>query len=183
MNFINLVPENQKKILNRERMFLLLHGIIGMIVVVIAFNAIMLTGARFILINHYNNLKNDSALVNTELINLQNDIIEINKKINDAQKIQTSFVKFSDLSSSINKLAPKGIIVEFMHIDAKDNNLRINGISKNRELLLVLKDNLENSGFVKKLESPLSNLLEKENIEFRFSADLNKNIYTYPQTK
>ena len=58
MNALNLIPLAFKKNLDRERMFLLLHGIIGLIVVIIAFNAIMLTTARFVLISHYNKLKN-----------------------------------------------------------------------------------------------------------------------------
>ena len=58
-HFLNLTPLIQKKRLNRERMFLLMHGIIGTLVVLIAFNAIMLTIARFILIGHFKTLRDD----------------------------------------------------------------------------------------------------------------------------
>ncbi|PIQ78979.1 MAG: hypothetical protein COV79_04685 [Parcubacteria group bacterium CG11_big_fil_rev_8_21_14_0_20_41_14] len=177
MNALNLIPLAFKKNLDRERMFLLLHGIIGLIVVIIAFNTIMLTTARFVLISHYNKLKNNTYLVNSGLINIQNDVVNINKKISDAEKIQSDFTKLSHLISDAQNLIPNGIIVDFMYIDMKESALRFSGVSNSRETLLQFKNNLETASFIKKLDSPLSNFLDKEDINFRFLADLQKNIY------
>jgi len=64
-----------------------------------------------------------------------------------------------------------------MYIDMKESALRFSGVSNSRETLLQFKNNLETASFIKKLDSPLSNFLDKEDINFRFLADLQKNIY------
>ncbi|MBU2575557.1 hypothetical protein KKF64_00460 [Patescibacteria group bacterium] len=175
--FLNLIPFAQKEQLKRERMFLLVYGITGILVIVIAFNAIMLTITRFILIDHFKKLRDDSSLVNTELLKLQGNIGKTNEKIENAEKMQTKFVKYSDLLPDFTKLIPEGIVVNFMHIDSENSNFRINGVAQDRNTLVAFKDSLESASFILNLESPLSNFLEKKDIVFRFSGKLMKGIY------
>jgi len=175
--FLNLIPFTQKERLKRERMFLLVYGITGILVIVIAFNAIMLTIAKFILIDHFTNLRNDSSLVNTELLRLQGDLGEINKKIENTEKIQATFTKYSDLLEDFTKLIPEHIVLDFMHIDTENSNFKINGKAQNREALVAFKNSLENASFISDLESPLSNFLEKEDVAFRFAGKIIKGIY------
>jgi len=176
-NFLNLIPFTQKERLKRELVFLLIYGIAGILVIVIAFNSIMLTITRFILIDHFNKLKDDSSLVNISLLNLQSDIGETNKKIKNAEKIQSNFVKYSDVLPDFTNLVPEGIIINFLHIDSENNDFQINGTANNRDILVKFKDSLEAASFIENLESPLSNFLEKENITFRFSGEIMKGVY------
>ena len=92
MSYLNLIPHAQKARLKRESTFFLIHGVVGIIVTVIAIIAMSLTVARFILIEHFETIKKDTSLVNTKHSIINKDIIRLNEKIEDAEKIQKSFL-------------------------------------------------------------------------------------------
>jgi hypothetical protein len=175
--YLNLIPNSQKIILKRERMFYLIHGIVGLIVVVIAVNAILLSAARFILIEHFKTLKEDTYLVNVEHTIIQNNIGKINNRINYAATMQMNFIKWSALLSELTNDFPEGVTIDFLNVNTQSSTFKLTGTATNREELIATKEMLEKSEIISKLESPLSNFLEKEDIDFRFSGTLEKNIY------
>jgi hypothetical protein len=177
MKFLNLIPPNQKNNLNRERHFLLIHGIIGFLVFIVASNAIILTIARFILIEHYTSLKKNNTLVNNEIMLLQNNIIEINKKTDITEKMQSKFIKMSYLINKLSESIPKNATVNYMYFESSEGTFKISGTASSRDALMEAKETLENAPYVIKLESPLSNLLEKENIDFKFSGQIDKTAF------
>lgn len=177
MKFLNLIPPNQKNNLDRERRFLLIHGIIGFLVFIVTTNAIILTIARFILIEHYAYLKKNNNLVNNEVMLLQNNIIEINKKTEITEKMQSNFIKISYLINTLSESIPKNATVDYMYFESSGGTFRINGSASSRDALIKAKETLESAPYVIKLESPLSNLLEKENIDFKFSGQIDKTAF------
>ncbi|MAG28690.1 hypothetical protein CL632_00890 [bacterium] len=178
--YLNLIPKDHKLRLKREKMFYLIHSIVGLLVVVIAVNAVLLSIARFILINHFNQLKDETSLVNVEHSMLQDNIKQVNNRIEDIAAMQMSHTKWSLLLNDFTKAIPKGIVLDFMNINLESNSFKITGTADTRASLIATKDAIENLDMVVKLESPLSNFLEKEDIEFRFSGVLLKNIYKNP---
>lgn len=178
MNFLNLIPSNQKSRLNRDRKFLLAHGAVGFIVFLISINSIFLIIARFTLVKHYKKVKEDTTLVNTESLFLQKEITQINKKTETAQKIQENFVKTSDMLDKIAGLVPDGAILNYFQFELKNNTFKISGTAQNRDTLTKMKTNLENAEFLSNIDSPLSNFLEKENIEFKFSGTIKKEMFS-----
>ena len=171
------MPLSQKSRIRREQIFLLIHGILGTLLIVASINAIALISARYILINNFKSLRENTTRVNQDLFRVENNIKEINKKIDDAEKIQKPFLKWSEFFSDASALIPKNIYVDFFYADREASSFRLSGLAKDRESIIELKELLENSTFASKLESPLSNFMEKEQIEFRFSGTLKKNIY------
>jgi Tfp pilus assembly protein PilN len=180
MSYLNLIPESQKKRLKKERLFFLVHSIVGLLVVVMAISAISLTTARFILIDHFTQLRDDTSLLDPKLLRLQTNIGAINTQIKDAAIIQESFIKWSDLLSELTRAVPRGITINFMNVNVESNSFRLTGIATGRAALLELKEALEASESIAVLESPLSNFLEKEDIEFRFSGTLKEKIDQMP---
>lgn len=181
MPYLNLAPDIQKQRVHKERVFLLAHNIIGIILVTVSVASILLTVARFVLIRHYERIRDDTSLVNVEHQTLRTNVTKLNKKIETASAIQKHFVKWSLLLEDATALAPGGVALNFLHANRESDSIRITGQADNREVLVAFKEALESSNFISSLEAPLSNLLEQVNVNFRFAAKLKKDIYNRPQ--
>jgi hypothetical protein len=181
MHYLNLAPDFQKQKIQKEFVFVFAHNIIGIILVVFCISSILLVLARFSLIGYFTRLKSETSLVNVERQSLNINVSNLNKKIETASKVQKNFIKWTHLLNDSTNLAPEGAILNFMHISSESKTIRITGIAQNRESLIGFKEALEESNFLSSIEAPLSNLLEKENINFRFSGKLKENIYITPK--
>ncbi|OJI06625.1 hypothetical protein BK004_02670 [bacterium CG10_46_32] len=175
--YLNLIPEIHKKVLQRERTFFLVHNVVGLLVVVLALNGMLLIMARFILVNHAKELKNENSLVNPGHSTLQHEIKRINNQLEDTARIQEHFTKWSALLADFTTALPEGVTIDFLNISADSKTFRITGVAKNRDSLLSAKESLESLPMVATLASPLSNFIEKENSIFRFSGTLNSSNY------
>jgi len=181
MILLNLIPIFQKERLNRERKFLVIHSIVGIIVVVISIHAIALFLARIILVDHYNTIRHDTSLVKVEHQKIQTVIDSANKKIEDTEKIQKTFSKWSLLLYDFASIIPDEIRLDFIHINQDTGTFKITGMSPTRDILLETKVALEENKIIESLDAPLSNFIEKEDINFRFAGKINISRYQAPQ--
>lgn len=169
---LNLLPNYQKVRLAREKTFLIAHTVVGVILIAVTASAMILTVARITLINQFNKIKHDTSLVNVEHLLLENNIDDLNKKIRRTEKVQQDFSKWSELLISLTAAAPTGITLNYLYLNRDTKLFRLNGRATDRSSLLAAKAAFEARPLLKKLEAPLSNLLPKNNIEFRFSGEL-----------
>lgn len=88
------------------------------------------------------------------------------------RKVQSDFVAYDELMLDVNDYVPENIILTYLSINTDSKKAVFKGYALKREDLLNLKNNLENSNLFEKVESPLANLLEKDNINFNITADL-----------
>jgi len=172
------LPDYQKDTLRRERSFLIANTLVGSLLIAITLASTVLTAARFVLIDEFKKIRQDTSLVNVEHLRLENNIDELNKKVEYADKMQASFTKWSDLVSRLTALIPPSVTVDYLLLNRSSGTFRVNGLAQSRDALITTKTALERSGLFKSLDAPLSNLLEKTNIEFRFTGVLKSEIFT-----
>lgn len=172
MKSLNLLPAYQKQRLEHEHRWLVLHAVVGIVLVAVTVGATILTLARFVLINQYAKIKHDTSLVNVERLLLEESIDNLNKKVAQADKIQTNFSKWTALLSNLSALTPPGVRLNYLSVNRASGAIRLNGLAPDRDGLLAAKTALENSGLLASLEAPLANLLAKANIAFRFTGQL-----------
>lgn len=177
MRTFNFLPDYQKNTLRRERSFLIAHTLIGSLLVAVTLAATVLTIARFALIGEYSKIKRDTSLVNVEHLRLESDIDSLNKKVERADKVQASFTKWSDVASRLTALLPPSVTADYLLFNRSTGTWRLNGQAQSREALITAKTALEGSGLFNSLDAPLSNLLEKNNVEFRFTGVLKPEIF------
>lgn len=163
--------------MERERLFLIAHTLVGSLLFTVTIAAIILTIARFVLIDEYNRIKRDTSLVNVEHLRLEGSVEELNKKIRYADTLQQGFSKWSVAALKITELIPKGVSLDYLFLNRATGAIRLNGRAESREAFLAAKETLEKSQLFKSLEAPLSNLLEKSNIEFRFAGWLRDDFF------
>jgi hypothetical protein len=181
MILLNLIPAFQKELLTREKKFLIIHSIVGIIVVVIAIHAIILSVARIILVNHFNTLRHDTSLVKVEHQKIHSEIDTANKKIDDTVKIQATFSKWSLLLLDLTEIIPKDIRLDFVHINQETGAFKITGMAPTRSSLLDAKTSLESDSLIQFLDAPLSNFIDKEDINFRFAGQMDTWRYQVPR--
>ncbi len=93
-----------------------------------------------------------------------------------ANKLEKFFDKqyrFSNFLEELIKITPRGLVVNSLEtLMDKPGSIKIIGVAKEREGLLKFKENLENSDFCEKVESPLSNYVEPTNLNFEITVKL-----------
>lgn len=174
---LNLMPIQQKQNLEKERMFLIAHNFLGLIFLIASFIAIVLIIVRFALLQNFNQIREETSLVNTVSQSFLKDIDILNQKIDFAQIAQKDFSKWSLALSRLQAVFPDQVRLNYLFINRESNSIRFSGESLTRDALLNTKSALETSNILESLEAPLSNLLQKNNVEFRFNGILKKDIW------
>ncbi len=148
------------------------HTVIGAILIAVTTSAMILTIARITLIDQYNKIKHDTTLVNVEHLLLENNIDDLNNKITITDKVQANFSKWSEILLDLGANAPAGVTLDYLYVSRDARSFRLSGQATDRTALLAAKAAFEASPLLSKLEAPLSNLLAKNQIEFRFTGEL-----------
>ena len=174
MKSLNLLPDQQKERLKKERAFLVVHGFIGVILVGTCLAATILTVARVILARQFTRIKQETSLVRVERLLWENNISQLNQKIARAAKIQPDFSKWTSLLSVLLPVLPANVTVDYLAVNRESREIKLGGRAANREALLDAKAALEKSSWLESLDVPLSNFLERINVEFRFLGKLKK---------
>ena len=136
-----------------------------------------------------------------EVKDLENEIENFNGHLTTIDKIQKNHLYFSQVISIFTENVPSAVQVARLNIiqpeekkniavqpkkssssavpppqktEEKKFQININGKAAKRGDLLFFKNALEKTSCFTKIYSPLSNLVERENIDFSFVGDLNK---------
>ena len=127
-----------------------------------------------ILQNEYNNMAGSASLVNREQSNYNTEIRQANyliRQINDsAAKYQPYSKKMKEIINSL----PLDIKLHSMTIDAKNKKFLLSGTAKYRDSMLKYGEILKQTLWLKNITAPVSQLFEKENINFEIKADIVK---------
>ena len=121
-----------------------------------------------------------------EVKNLEDEIGSFNENLIILDKIQKNHLYFSQVISIFAENVPESIQVIRLNIiqpekdkknkeeGKKNYQVNISGKAAKRDNLLIFKNALEETSCFIKIYSPLSNLIKREDIDFRFTGDLNQ---------
>lgn len=172
MVILNLLSHEKKEELKFRKIYSIGKDFTFVIFIFAILISIMLSIANIILVNTFNNTVSNSYLLGNSDHSFKKELNEVNKTLAGIKKIQSGFKEYDDLLLEITGYMPKNVSLSYLSIDSLSNKVSFKGHALLRENLLELKNNLENSDIFKNIESPVANLLEKENINFTITADL-----------
>lgn len=170
---LNLLPPQQKTEL---RLNLLSQSIIviaaTIIFMILIFALLIFLGQFFLKVNLEEtqqelNLWRSRAEIK-ELSNLEHNINELNKNLLFLDSRQKERISFYSILENLAQDTPAGIRPENLSIKSS-SEVAFRGFAINRDVLLVLKNNLEKAPYVKNFNFPLSNLTQATNINFFLS--------------
>lgn len=173
---INLISPEQKKKLEKQKMYGVISRSIAMIFIFIAIFSGLLVGSKYYLESRLDNILVKNATEINKIHELGQSIKQINGKIDAAKSTQSEYRRWSPLLLKLSLLTPAEIYFEELRIYQQENLIEIKGFAKTRNDLISYQKNLDNSGLFKKTELPLEALISKENNSFTIKAtpDLNK---------
>jgi len=170
---LNLISKELKKEIKIKHLYSLIKKACLLFVFTAIFIGALFISSSVTLSKNFNYLKRQ---LNTKPINNQDysdRIKKVNSKLKSIDSIQSKYIPYSYLLQTITNEISKEISIEYLKIDSINKTVMIKGIAKDRLSLIALKDNLKKLPILSGVELPLTNILEKQNINFAISAKLN----------
>jgi hypothetical protein len=169
---LNLIDPAELKNIQKQKIQFIVKDIISVTFIATAIIGSLMIYSRSILEENYASVLENTSLVSNQNTWFTKEVNDINLSLQDAQLVQQEYFKWTALLHSLNKTIPPDSQMTAINVSLIDNQIILRGISRDRLALLAFKDALEQQKFLTNLASPLTNLLQKENIIFEFRAAL-----------
>ena len=172
---LNLLPVVKKNRLEYLISFLLTKNILELVILISSVLAATLIWSWIFMENDFAVLAKNAAAVNREYYTYNQDVKDINNLVRNINLANQNFVPITPkLKELINSL-PNDIKINSMQIDRRAQMLVITGTALTRSALLNYQDVLNEISWITQVETPASQLFQKNNINFEFKAKL-KNL-------
>ena len=175
---LNLISQELRQEIKSRHIYSLLKKINYILVIVSIIIAIILLTAKIILSNNFNNVVAQTTLVANNSKGYTDKVRGINYKINSAAQIQNDNIEWTYLIEHIAQNIPENTSITLVKIDKNKGIINISGLADTRDSYLKIKDNFIHSKIFDNVESPIKNLLLKEDIRFEFIMKLNLENYS-----
>jgi Tfp pilus assembly protein PilN len=181
---INLLPEEKKNKIKRKK------GIVAIIkqevlfLSAILFLIVILFDINFILKLQLDSLEKNYSLEQSqnkyqELKRYEDKFKEINSKTAMLDNIEKDHLYWSKLFYELDKVVPDGILIN--NISNNGYRMSLTGTSAKRENLLKFQDNINASQCFSDVNVPLSNLVSKENVNFKIDFKIREDCLKLTQ--
>lgn len=171
---LNLLPPSKKTSLARLVHFLLAKDVLELTLATCAILAIALVWSWFFFQNNFADLASSTTLVNRESYAYQQDVRVINKLIQDVNSASKEYRATMLTLMELIYITPKDIKINSLQLDRRNNTFSLAGSALTRTALLKYQDLLKTIPWIEEIETPVSQLLQKENINFEFKTKLKK---------
>ena len=169
---LNLLPEKQRQYLRLFLWLTWLKNILAyaflVLLVLVAFLALVYK----VLLEESHNLSERTAAVNKNYNTYNQEIVEVNRKI---QSLILSGEKYRLLSPRLFEIfnnTPDDIKLQSIELDFNGRTMVVPGTAKTRTALLNYEQALKNISWVEKADLPKAQILQKENINFQITLTI-----------
>lgn len=170
---LNLLSPQQKEYLKYERAYFYVRTVMWLMIIFTITISSLLLIARLMLQDNYATVLTTTTMVNNKNTVIDHEIANLNKTLMEMEKIQSDFIKWSNIVIDINSVIPENIEITYLNLEQKNRLFNLHGKALRREDFLNLKSALEKLPYLEELSSPLTNLLLRENVSFEFSGKIN----------
>lgn len=172
---LNLLPVAKKNRLDYLVNFLLIKDALEIVVLIGAFLAGITVWSWIFLQENYASLAQTAALVDREYAGQNQEIKSINSLTKNINLASKNLVPLSPKIKEFAAILPPDIKINYLNLDRQAQTLVISGTAKTRNALLNFQDVLNKITWIDQVETPASQLFQKENINFEFKTKL-KNL-------
>ncbi len=169
---LNLLSPAEKLDASLKWNYLIVRNIVIMLLVLAIIISGILHAAKIALTNHADDIRRQAELISAEHLGANNRINTINSIITELQTIQNSYKPVNPVMNAILADIPDGIQLTNFRLDVSSQQVILVGKAETRDSLLQLESQLKQNQIVKDIEVPLSNLLQKSNINFNLVGTL-----------
>lgn len=172
MHSLNLLsPKYKEKLKSAEILSLARFVTISLLIFSLILTAIFYA-AKIILQNNNNDLNERLSFVDTKNRWINDEIDIYNEKLKVVNDIQKKFVSWSYIILELNKSIPEGVTIKSMTLDKISETFALQGIADQREYFMLMEKNLKKNPLFREINSPLTNILVKTDVEFQLSGKI-----------
>lgn len=132
--------------------------------------AMVLVAAEVMLNRYFSSITNQVQVSTQRIAKLNTDITFINNTIQRTGLIQKEFIPWTEEIAKVTQSVPPGIILTNMRFDRGNKQISLSGKANTRDELLSFMETLKTIPFIKTATVPLSQLTQKEQINFTITA-------------
>lgn len=165
--YLNLLSPEKKQALKTAFAMSFVQSLTLYVAVVIIFIAGTLLSLQFILQGVVTEIREYSTASFEEYESMTRQMREINDFIRRTDRIHNRYIDWSAVLDTLSHTAPEGVRFEAISV-AADNTIRVEGTAALRDDVLLMKQRLEELPQFTQVSSPLSNILQRENLKFEF---------------
>ncbi len=172
---LNLLPPEKKRALQSGLVMAYAQTIVFILFLVTIFISGTLMSVRLLLNNDYEQLQKQAATASSsETTDIVTSIKQINAYLKDIDATQRGFIAWSKVLEDITPLIPADVLLDRISV-SDDNRVVLSGMAQTRDGALTLLKRLKEAPYLTNVVSPLSNILQKQNVEFDFEM-----VYSAP---
>lgn len=165
---LNLLPPVKKEALRLGLVLAYAQTMVFLFFIVTVFAAVALVYVKIMVSDIGRDLERQSAsLGGEETAAVTSDIKQINDFLNDVDKLEKQFEPWSVFFERLTPLIPPGTQLTRIRID-ESGRIFLSGVAPTRNDALELLRRLKEAPFVTDVVSPLSNILQKQQVNFDF---------------
>jgi len=168
---LNLIPQEQKTILKNNRLYAICKEAVTLLFLFAMIISIMLWISRYYL------EKDLADLVIANAINIKSNeatnqrIIAINQKIKLVEGISANFISNRKIIETISLAVPENIELKAINFYRQQSIIEISGSAKTRNDLQQFKNALVGLPWIKSVDLPMADLIERENNQFNIKIE------------
>lgn len=169
---INLLSPEKKNKLKFLVKFIFSKEALEIVILACSVIAIALVWSWLVLQESYAGLASSSALVNKDYLTYNKDIKIINTLIKNIDKSSSEFQAITPKLIDIIINLPPNIKITSLQINRKDQTLNLQGVALTRQDLLNYQNILKKVNWLETVNTPVSKLFQKTDINFEFSTKI-----------
>lgn len=176
--YLDLLPEGKKEEIKKKKIFwLVIRQEVRLFIPLTLFIAVLLA-INLDLGLQLNGLEKLYVLEQSqkeyqELKSYEDKFRETNSRVSLASTLQSGHLHWSPVLKKISEAVPEG--VNLKKLATKDYSVSVSGAAKTRENFLFFEEKIKASDCFFEVNTPLSNLISKENVIFQIDFKVNGN--------
>lgn len=164
---INLLPPEKKQEMQSAFVFAYVQSLLVVVLLLTCIVSGTLVSTRLMLMNTLSGLSSSAGPDTDEFTSVSQDIRDINAYIDSLEKLQKNRVAWSSVIDEIVDLLPTGVTLSRITLNP-EGKIVLTGVAVHRDDVLQLENQLKNSGSFEDVKSPLSNILQRDDVKFEF---------------
>lgn len=175
---INLLPEKRKKEIRKRKflLFVIWQEILIIFTAMVFFG--VLFSANLILSMNYKSIQKDGEKYFDreefrEIKRYEDEFAEVNNKVSLVDSVQNNDYYWTNFLYELSRITPEGI--KLNELSSEQLDITLSGRANSRDELIVFRDRLEESDCFSEVSVPLSDIVKKEDIDFKIEVEIDKN--------
>lgn len=179
---INLLSPEKKNRLDQLVRYIFIRKLLEIIFIAACLVAIVLMYGWYTIQIQYNAMAESSTLINREFSGYNQEIRRLNNTLRQFKNAGADYLPLTEKILEITNSLPDGIKISSLQINRQTGKFLLTGTAKNRDGLIKYQTAIEKITWLVNVETPTSQLFQKDNVNFEIRANL-KDIPTIETKK